>query len=232
MDPLTNELLQGLGPGVGATVSPLQFVLTLLASTILNVLLAKAYSITHGGYSYSKNFLQAIVLVGVIVSLIMVIIGSDIARAFALVGAMSIVRFRTPVKDSRDLIFLFAAIAIGMACGVQFFEFAAIFTVLFLVLVYLFYKFNFGELSDNGFVLRIQIRSEQRDALKTSIDEMCSRAAIISISRVDPQDEVEDVIYEVELKRGKKYEDLIDSLNAAVKPVSVNLLVGESSINA
>jgi hypothetical protein len=69
--------------------------------------------------------LQTIVLVGVTVALIMVIIGSDIARAFALVGAMSIVRFRTPLKDSRDLVFVFAAIAVGMACGVQFHVFAA-----------------------------------------------------------------------------------------------------------
>lgn len=232
MDSLVNELLQGIEAAKNTSITPLGFVLVLLSSAGLNSVIAKVYSLTHGGYSYSKQFLQSIVLVGLIVSLIMVIIGSDIARAFALVGAMSIVRFRTPVKDSRDLIFIFAAIAIGMACGVQFFAMAAIFTVTMVIFVFFFYYSGFGELSDNGYVLRVQIRPGQRDNLSEAISSLCKRAAIISISRFSQSDEVEDIIYEVELKRGVKYDDLVDNLAKLVEPLSINVLVGESSINA
>lgn len=232
MDSLVNELLQGIEAAKNTSITPLGFVLVLLSSAGLNSVIAKVYSLTHGGYSYSKQFLQSIVLVGLIVSLIMVIIGSDIARAFALVGAMSIVRFRTPVKDSRDLIFIFAAIAIGMACGVQFFAMAAIFTVTMVIFVFVFYYSGFGELSDNGYVLRVQIRPGQRDKLSEAISSLCKRAAIISISRFSQSDEVEDIIYEVELKRGVKYDDLVDNLAKLVEPLSINVLVGESSINA
>jgi len=232
MDSLVNELLQGIETAKNTSITPLGFVLVLLSSAGLNSVIAKVYSLTHGGYSYSKQFLQSIVLVGLIVSLIMVIIGSDIARAFALVGAMSIVRFRTPVKDSRDLIFIFAAIAIGMACGVQFFAMAAIFTVTMVIFVFVFYYSGFGELSDNGYVLRVQIRPGQRDKLSEAISSLCKRAAIISISRFSQSDEVEDIIYEVELKRGVKYDDLVDNLAKLVEPLSINVLVGESSINA
>lgn len=232
MDPLASELLQGLQPAKSNAISPLGFFLVLLSSAALNSVIAKAYSMTHGGYSYSKHFLQALVLVGIIVSLIMVIIGSDIARAFALVGAMSIVRFRTPVKDSRDLIFIFAAIAVGMACGVQFFAMAAIFTATLIAFVFIFYYFRFGELSDNGYVLRIQIRGGQRDNLSEAISTLCKRAAIVSISRLSQTDDVEDVIYEVEMKRGVKYGELVDKLAKRVDPLSINVLVGESSVNA
>ncbi len=232
MDPLASELLQGLQPAKSSAISPLGFFLVLLSSAALNSVIAKAYSMTHGGYSYSKHFLQALVLVGIIVSLIMVIIGSDIARAFALVGAMSIVRFRTPVKDSRDLIFIFAAIADGMACGVQFFAMAAIITATLIVFVFIFYYFSFGELSDNGYVLRIQIRGDQRDNLSEAISSLCKRAAIVSISRLSQADDVEDVIYEVEMKRGVKYDELVDKLAKRVDPLSINVLVGESSVNA
>ena len=89
----------------------------LVVSLVLTLILAKLYLYTHSGVSYSRSFTIALVLVVITISLIMIIIGSNIARAFALVGAMSIVRFRTPVKDSRDLVFLFMAIAIGMASG-------------------------------------------------------------------------------------------------------------------
>jgi len=232
MDPLVGELLQGIDSKNSQSATPYIFILTILISAGLNFVIAKVYSLTHGGYSYSKNFLQAIVLVGITVSLIMVIIGSDIARAFALVGAMSIVRFRTPIKDSRDLVFIFAAIAVGMACGVQFFALAAIFTVAMTGLVLVFHYARFGELSDNGYVLRVQIRGEQRDSLADALSSLCKRAAIVSVSRLNEGDDVEDVIYEIELNRGVRYDQLVDSLAKRVNPLSVNVLVGESSVNA
>jgi hypothetical protein len=232
MDPLVNDLLQGIDSTKATGVTPLYFVFVIVSSAALNLVIAKVYSLTHGGYSYSKGFLQSIVLVGIIVSLIMVIIGSDIARAFALVGAMSIVRFRTPIKDSRDLVFIFAAIAIGMACGVQFFEFAAIFTAAMVIFVLAFHYLRFGQLSDNGYVLRVQIRGDQREILADAVSSLCNRAAIVSVSRLAQAEDVQDVIYEVELKRNVSYEEFVDRLTKTVEPLSVNILVGESSVNA
>ena len=86
MEELTQEVFGDI-----IVVSPLtntELIVALVSSTTLNLGIAKLYTVTHGGYSYSKTFLQTIVLVGVTVALIMIIIGSDIARAFALVGAM------------------------------------------------------------------------------------------------------------------------------------------------
>jgi hypothetical protein len=140
-------------------------IVALASSTLLNLLVAKLYTVTHGGYSYSKSFLQTVVLVGITVTLIMVIIGSDIARAFALVGAMSIVRFRTPVKDSRDLVFIFAAIAVGMACGTQFHVFAGIFVIFLAVLLLGFHYGGFGELAHKGYVLKVRINGSDKDRL-------------------------------------------------------------------
>ena len=77
-----------------------------MLTLVLTVVLAKVYMYTHRGYSYSKSFVQSTVLIGVTITLIMVVIGSNIARAFALVGALSIIRFRNPVKDSRDIVFI------------------------------------------------------------------------------------------------------------------------------
>ena len=109
-----------------------QFFIAMLSSFTLNLILAKFYSSLNTGYTSSTPVLLTIVLVGLIVTLIMVIIGSNIARAFALVGAMSIVRFRNPLKDPKDLTYIFASIAIGMACGTFFYEYAVIFLIFFL----------------------------------------------------------------------------------------------------
>jgi hypothetical protein len=207
-------------------------IIALVASTVLTLVLAKLYAFTHGGYSYSRSFLQTIVLVGVTVSLIMVVIGSDIARAFALVGAMSIVRFRTPIKDSRDLVFIFAAIAIGMACGVQFHQFAVIVTAFVAVLLLGFHFWKFGELPSNGYVLRMRMRSADREGASNLCAELCRRCTVVSISRSSQDDELEDVIYEVELKRGVTYTDLVNQLTRAIEPLSISVLVGEGYVNA
>lgn len=228
MDSLTQEIFGDIT--IVSTVTSYQLVVALASSTVLNFVIAKLYTVTHGGYSYSKTFLQTIVLVGITVTLIMVVIGSDIARAFALVGAMSIVRFRTPVKDSRDLVFIFAAIAIGMACGTQFHVFAAIFTVFMAVLLLGFHYWQFGELAHQGYVLKVRIKTSDKERLTQLYGEMCKRYSVVSISRADDED-VEDVIYEVELKRGVAYEDLLERVTKTLHPFSINVLVGEGNVN-
>ena len=214
-----------------SAVTSYELIIALGSSTVLTLLIAKLYMVTHGGYSYSKSFLQTIVLVGVTVALIMIIIGSDIARAFALVGAMSIVRFRTPVKDARDLAFVFAAIAIGMACGTRFHVFAAIFTAFVAGLVLVFYYWGFGDLPNKGYVVKMRINGSDKDRVAELCGQLCKRFSIVSITRSNG-DDVEDVIYEVELKRGVAYKDLLERLTKAIQPESVNVLVGEGNVNA
>ncbi|MHA1599226.1 MAG: DUF4956 domain-containing protein [Alphaproteobacteria bacterium] len=213
-------------------VSPIgsyELLLALGISAVLTLIIAKLYMFTHGGYSYSKSFLQTIVLVGVTVALIMVIIGSDIARAFALVGAMSIVRFRTPVKDSRDLVFVFAAIAVGMAAGTQFYVFAAIFTAVVVTLMLGFHFAKFGEMPHQGYVIKVRLKSGDKEQVAELCRKLCKRFAIVSISRPDNGD-LEDVIYEVELNRGITYKNLLDRLSNAISPLSINILVGEGNV--
>src|SRR5690242_15916792 len=99
------------------TVTDVAVVLAL--SFVLSAAAATAYKATHRGTSYSQSFAQTLVLMGMITSLIMLIIGSNIARAFSLVGALSVIRFRNAVKETRDVGFMFFVMAVGMACGTR-----------------------------------------------------------------------------------------------------------------
>ena len=83
---------------VGNIFSMVDVLTALLLSTLLGLVVTTVYQKTHDGLSYSKNFTQTILIFGVVVSMIMMIIGSNIARAFTLLGALSIVRFRNPIK--------------------------------------------------------------------------------------------------------------------------------------
>lgn len=124
-------------PGVWHLVS------YLVVSFILALFIGKVYQHTHRGISYSQSNVQTYVLVCVVVTVIMIIVGTNFARAFTMLGALSIVRFRNAVKESRDIGFMFWAMAVGMASGTGFLNYAAITTVTIAVFVYVMHYFSF-----------------------------------------------------------------------------------------
>src|SRR5206468_2550670 len=110
--------------GVGLTQVDLRVgwdsaLLSMVLAIALSMGIAWAYVLTYHGPSYSRSFVQTVALAGVISSMVMLAIGNDIARGLGLVGALTVVRFRSTLKDTRDLLFVFASLAVGVACGVQ-----------------------------------------------------------------------------------------------------------------
>ena len=132
----------------------------LILSTVLCFLAAEVYKRTHDGVSYSHNFVQTIVIFGVLVSMIMLIIGSNIARAFTLVGALSIVRFRNALKETRDVGFIFFMMVIGMAVGTRFFGLAITMTLFVCALLLLMFRFSYGTRKHNDQILKITVSSD------------------------------------------------------------------------
>lgn len=118
--------------------------LAMFVTTLLCFMLSHVYRETHRGTSYSQSFLTSLFIMGVATSVVMMIIGSNIARAFSLVGALSIIRFRTAVKDTRDTAFLFCAMIAGMGCGTQFYLPAIALTVFISVLILGLHYFDYG----------------------------------------------------------------------------------------
>lgn len=138
----------------------IDILIVLIISTILCFVVAWVYKVTHEGVSYSHTFLQTIVIFGVLVSMIMLIIGSNIARAFTLVGALSIIRFRNAIKDTKDVGFIFFMMAVGMAVGTRFYGLAVIMTGFVSSLFYGMHKYNFGSKKDNDEILKITISQD------------------------------------------------------------------------
>jgi len=206
-------------------------IISLTLSFVLSFALAQVYIRTHRGHSYSRSFVHTIVFVSITIDLIMVIIGSNIARAFALVGAMSIVRFRNPIKDSRDLIFIFMSMGIGMATGTQFYLFSIVFTGFASLLFFAFDAFGFGDVAGKTIVLRISMPEASLEEVRRVCNDKCKTVSIIAIDKSGVTPEIQDVIFELELDRGVLSESLMQELIGLTSKISVSLLVGESSVN-
>ncbi|MCB0319969.1 MAG: DUF4956 domain-containing protein [Bdellovibrionales bacterium] len=141
----------------GAVIDIATISACLILSFLLSVVVAKTYQITYRGVSFSPSFMVTLVLCSMVIGAVMLIIGSNIARAFSLVGALSIIRFRNAVKDPRDVAYIFLSMGIGMACGTGFYTVAIVLTAItcgasiFLALV------QFGEHGLTERIVRVQI---------------------------------------------------------------------------
>jgi hypothetical protein len=148
----------------------------LVLATLLVFGLVQTYRSTHRGATYSVAFLQSLFILAVCTTLIMVVIGSNIARAFSLVGALSIVRFRTAIKDPRDVGFVFAALAIGMGCGTGFYAASVVFTAFLSVLLLVLSRLNVGSVHSTDALVRVTLGPERGEAAAASV-EAALRAA-------------------------------------------------------
>jgi hypothetical protein len=222
----------GINLNLVSTVNTWELVMVLALSAVLATIISYTYIRTHSGVSYSASFAQTIVFIGFTIALIMIIIGSDIARAFALVGAMSIIRFRNPVKDSRDVAFLFMAMAMGMAVGTKYYIFATIFTLFGCFIAIVFQRTGFGTLHERAYVLRLRMPPGSRAAVEAVISGMCRRFSLVSADPLSTDPDHNDYIYEVSLNRSVSYEQLMNGLTDVDSNISVTLLVGAGAVDA
>jgi uncharacterized membrane protein YhiD involved in acid resistance len=172
----------------------------MLLATALGLLLASVYRHTHKGLSYSQSFTLTIVFVTTIVAITLMAIESSLARAFALVGAMSIIRFRTVVKDTKDTAYVFAGLAVGMAAGTSSY-FLALASGGFISLVaILLHISNFGAASKADFILRFKLDKNQESKYQDILKKLCKKTRLL---HVEPIGNSQFLImsYDISLKR-------------------------------
>ncbi len=109
-----------------SSLSPLQIIFTLLAALVLGAFIYFVYKKTFGGVLYSRSFNLSLILLTMVTTLVLMIIGNNLTMSLGMVGALSIIRFRTAVKDPMDTTYMFWAVGEGLALGAQFFDVALI----------------------------------------------------------------------------------------------------------
>lgn len=122
----------------------INFGVSLLIAVVLGVAIATVYRYTHRGLNYESSFLPTLVLLSPIVTVVMFFIQGDLVLSLGLVGSLSIIRFRTPIKDTRDMVFLFWAIVTGLGCGTLNWTLTVLSAILIALLLTLFYLVKYG----------------------------------------------------------------------------------------
>ncbi len=131
--------------------------LTILISILLGGMISFTYMKTSNHNIYSANFTLTMMLLPAIVAIIILLIGSNIARAFSLAGAFSIIRFRSAPGDPKDIAFVLFTMAAGLAVGVGSFGYAVLFTVTLCTLMFILSIFKFGQRKTTQRLLKVTI---------------------------------------------------------------------------
>jgi len=168
--------------GIITQYTSVEMIVNILAALVIGGLLSVLYIKTHQGLSYSQSFAQTIVFITLIVAIVMMVIGGSLARAFALVGALSIIRFRTVLKDTKDLSYIFGALAMGMAAGTSSYFLAAFGTVSIAALALIMKKTNFGAIYKSDFILRFSFeKSGDSQSYMNAINDFCKYSNILHL---------------------------------------------------
>lgn len=118
--------------------------LTIFISMIMGFVISLTYIKTADNGHYTQNFALTLILLPMVIALIILLIGSNVARAFSLAGAFSIVRFRSAPENPKDVSYVFFSMAAGLACGVGFYLYAIVFTIVLCFIMFILKLVNYA----------------------------------------------------------------------------------------
>jgi len=183
---------------------------------VCGVFVAFLYRKTYRGPGYSVAYTNTLILLAMTTAMMIMVIGNNLARAFGLVGALSVVRFRHAVKNTQDIVFVFLALAIGMASGVGFYAVALVGTLTIGLVVLILFKAKFSTPRRDDYLLQFNYRStgDKLPPYQAVLDRHTTKLTPINVRSLGETDLIE-LSYYVRLKDKDRGDDLIKDMNGS-----------------
>tara|TARA_X000001036_G_C20563494_1_gene759487 strand:- start:115 stop:798 length:684 start_codon:yes stop_codon:yes gene_type:complete len=213
--------------------SPTEILVNIILSFFLGLFISYIYKITHKGMSYSQSFMITNIFIAMIVCMVIMIIGNSIARAFALVGALSIIRFRTVVKDTKDIAYIFWSLASGMAAGTGSYYIAIIVTTIISVVAIILFKTNYGSIYKSEFLL--QFRYDKDEKISTPIyndvfKELCKSTTLLN-SEISGDNKTLKLTFDIYLKENSDIDDFTLKISKLEGISEVSIVASKSDVD-
>ncbi len=166
---IKNSVLEEFSGGLSVEKVLISLALTLLLSLFLIVI----YKITYRGVSFNTSYVFSLILLSLVTTVMIMTITSNIVLSLGMVGALSIVRFRTAVKDPVDTAFMYWSISIGIITGAGFY-FVAVLANLILGFVYLLVTFVWKKVETHPYLLTVRFRPDVNSAVRSELKKLKS----------------------------------------------------------
>ena len=187
-----------LTEGFSATMSVSDILIILLSTLIMSTFIFYMYKKTFRGVLYTESFNISLVLVAIVTAIVIMTISSNIILSLGMVGALSIVRFRTAIKDSMDIVFMFWAIAIGIANGAGYFKISIVGSLVVGFALILFSKYKS---SHSPYLLILDFDSSDSVIIKEKLKEFFGE---VNIKSETTSEQITELTIEIRLSEEKK----------------------------
>ena len=218
------ELLQQTGDLTWEVI-----LLNLAMSAVMGLVIFLSYLYTHAGTVYSRKFNVSLVMLTVLTATVMTVIGNNLALSLGMVGALSIVRFRTAIKDSRDTVYIFWSIIVGICCGVGDYVVACIGSAVTFAVILLLGCIK----SDNRMLLIIRAHRSKQEPIKAQVYKLFRAKATLRVENTT-EDTVE-LIYEITQKLLRRAEQTTPDIPGSIYSLGsidyVNLVMQNDEVS-
>ena len=204
------------------TITPLEAVTCLLCSLVLAMFMYYIYRKTYTGVAYSRNFNVSLVLLAIITTIAMLAIGNNLTLSLGMVGSLSIIRFRTAIKEPKDIAFVFWAISIGLCCGASMYIISALGSVMLAVVLVVFARHPYDSAA-YLLVVRGQAGALPTADIRAALDACSSRIRLRMSNSTAHEDEMTWELY-LTGKGDSTVENLHDRLAALSGISSINIV--------
>ncbi len=189
------------------------------------------YRVTYTGPSYSRSFANSLVILAILTAVVIMVIGNNLARAFGLVGAMSIIRFRTAIKDTNDIVFIFFSLTAGMATGAGLHGLAIIGSVLVGFFTYLLSYSRSGAAHRKDFLLQFSVNGtedEEDPTYMPVLKKYCRQHKLVNLKSADNGNML-DLSFYIRLRNQEQSPQFIRELEKSTGVKQVTLFFDEES---
>jgi len=218
--------------GSSQSLSLQHVISAMLLAFVLCSVIAKLYQLTFQSLSYSRSYVHTLILGGMITCMVMMSMGDSLARGIGVLGALSLIRFRTVVRDPRDMMFLFAALGLGIACGAGMFAVAITGCALLSSVIVLLHWAPFATRRRYEAMLRFLVEADNDDA-RTGVDDIlaeCCGAYMLLAMREAMQGDLLEYSYQIRLIDPSYQVDLVKKLEALDAIAEVNLVMQRTTV--
>lgn len=177
---------------------------SLAVAIVVGLIISQIYKRTQRGMNHEITFMSSLVILAPIVTLVMLFIEGDLIVSLGLIGSLSIIRFRTAIKDSRDMVFLFWSVAVGLGAGTFNWSIVVIGSIIIVAVIFILYLVNYGKSQNLDYILII---SSDSSADLDEIDRIINEFAVYSnIRSQEIQNDVIETVIELAFKSPKTSE--------------------------
>lgn len=204
--------------------------LIVLSALVLGFIISLVYMLTHRKEAYTSSFIVALIMLPAIIAMIILLVGNNVARAFSLAGAFSLIRFRSAPGNSKDIAYVFFTLGVGLACGMGYIAYAVLFALIMCLVMILLTKLRFGGRNTHPMSLKIVIPEHMEyDGVFDAVLKNYTNAYQLSKVKTTEFGSLFEITYEVTLKNPADSKQLIDKLRCLNGNLNVVLSMKEQS---